>query len=207
MAAAPDPGIHIMSGRGAGRASAPLNTARVNAKAKEARCKDTLIPISWVGRSRASGPAPGRTADITLLRLAQQHPRPAPASPNPAPTSRPAAAIRSRVLGELEVIGFTERPPLPAALKELNRPLMLLGGRPAAERTQVAPFAGPGILLLRIEPELTRSELTDHRASSRAILAHSRIPYPARGSSRCLARKCSIAGQGGGQSLCPHDIR
>jgi hypothetical protein len=32
-----------------------------------------------------------------------------PASPNPAPTRRPAAAIRLRVVSELEVIALTER--------------------------------------------------------------------------------------------------
>jgi hypothetical protein len=36
---------------------------------------------------------------------------------------------------------------LAAALEELNGPLVLLGGRPGLEGSQVAAFAGLGILL------------------------------------------------------------
>jgi hypothetical protein len=57
------------------------------------------------------------------------------------------------------------------ALEELNRALVLLGGRTAAERAEVSATPGLRVLLARIEPVLPGFQLPDHRVRARVLAA------------------------------------
>src|SRR5687767_10946566 len=48
------------------------------------------------------------------------------------------------------------------ALEELDRTLVLFGGRAAAERAEVLPATGLRILLARVEPVLSRFQFPNH---------------------------------------------
>lgn len=48
------------------------------------------------------------------------------------------------------------------ALEKLNLALMLLGPLASGKCAQIAPLAGSGILLTRIQTELAGFELSDH---------------------------------------------
>jgi len=48
----------------------------------------------------------------------------------------------------------------------LNGPLMFLGGGATCERSQVAPLAGFGVLLARVQTVLAGLQVTNHRGSS-----------------------------------------
>jgi hypothetical protein len=57
------------------------------------------------------------------------------------------------------------------ALEELNRALVLLGGRTAAERAEVSATPGLRVLLARLEPVLPGFQLPDHRVRARVLAA------------------------------------
>ena len=54
---------------------------------------------------------------------------------------------------------------LASALEELDRALVLFGGRERLESAQVPAPAGLAVLLSGVEPVLPRFELTDHQES------------------------------------------
>ena len=51
-------------------------------------------------------------------------------------------------------------------LEELDRPLVALGGRAGLERSQVAAATGARVLIPRVQPVLSRGQLTDHVAKN-----------------------------------------
>src|SRR5690348_14560126 len=63
---------------------------------------------------------------------------------------------------------------LTAALEELHRALVLLGGGAGAERAQVPPFARFGVLLAGVESVATVFELPNHRFRVRWVRTEDR---------------------------------